>query len=146
LVQQTQTAEKKPRPLVPYLKLSDREGEKPYLFGSKCSSCGAVYLGTRMACASCQSMAPMDPLRFSDEGELYVYTIVHQSGPGIEVPYVAAIVDLPEGVCVKATLKGIEPRPENLSFGMKLRMVTEKVGTDREGNDVIAYKFAPVQA
>lgn len=139
-------AAKKPRPLVPYLKLSEKEGEAAFLFGSKCKNCGAVYLGSRIACASCRSTAAMDAVRFSDEGELYVYTIVHQSGPGIEVPYVAAIVDLPEGACVRATLKGIEPRPENLTFGMKLRLVTEKVGTDREGNDVITYKFAPVGA
>ncbi len=137
------TAAAKARPLVPYLKLPEKPGEEPYLVGSKCRSCGAVYVGSRMACSKCMSVDPMDPVRFSNEGELYVYSIVHQSGPGIEVPYVAAIVDLPEGTCVKATLKGVEPKPENLRFGMKLKMVTEKVGTDREGNDVITYKFAP---
>jgi uncharacterized protein len=136
-------APKKPRPLVPYLKLPETDGEEAYIFGSKCKDCGAVYVGSRMACANCRSTAPMDEVRFSNEGQLYVYTIVHQSAPGIEVPYVAAIVDLPEGASVRATLKGIEPKPENLSFGMKLKLVTEKVGTDREGNDVIAYKYAP---
>jgi uncharacterized protein len=139
-------AVKKPRPLVPYLKLPEKEGEEAYIFGSKCKSCGAVFVGSRIACANCRSTEPMDAVRFGNEGELYVYTIVHQSGPGIEVPYVAAIVDLAEGASVRATLKGVEPKPENLSFGMKLKLVTEKVGTDREGNDVIAYKFAPVTA
>ncbi len=143
MTQQAQEAAKKPRPLVPYLKLPEKEGEQPYLSGSKCRACGAVYVGTRMACSKCSSVDPMEPVRFSPEGQLYVFSIVHQSGPGIPVPYVAAIVDLPEGACVKATLKGVEPKPESLSFGMKLKMVTEKVGTDREGNDVITYKFAP---
>ncbi len=146
MTQQAQETEKKPRPLVPYLRLPEKEGEEAYLQGIKCKQCGAVYLGKRTACEKCSSTDPMETIRLSNEGELYVYSIVHQSGPGIPTPYVAAIVDLPEGTCVKATLKGVDPMPENLKFGMKLRMVTEKVGTDREGNDVIAYKFAPVGA
>jgi hypothetical protein len=138
-----QAEQTKRRPIVPYLRLPENEGERPYLFGSKCRQCGAVYLGTRMGCAACLSREPMEEVRFSGQGELYVFTIVHQSAPGIEVPYVAAIVDLPEGASVRATLKGVEPDPAKLKFGMKLRLVTEKAGTDREGAEVIGYKFVP---
>jgi len=44
---------------------------------------------------------------------------------------------------VKLSDKG-EPDPKNLKFGMPVQMVTEKIRTDREGNDVIAFSFKPI--
>ena len=142
---ETQTAEKQDKPIVPFLRLPEKAGEKAYLFGSKCKQCGAVYLGERMACGRCFSTEPMEQVRLSDRGELHVFSIVHQSAPGIPVPYVAAIVDLPEGVSVRCNIEGVEPDPKSLKFGMPVEMYTEKVHTDREGNDIIAFKFRPVQ-
>jgi len=98
----------------------------------------------------------MEEIRLSDRGEVWVFTIVHQSAPGIRTPYVAAIVDLPEGVSVRANLEGVSPEPGAIPFGMPVEMFTEPVqnqkpdGTsaprvDREGNTIIAYKFRPAQ-
>ena len=139
----SQTAEKKEKAILPFLHLADEPGGKPYLAGSKCKSCGAVYLGARMACGRCLSTEPMDDIKLSDRGELHVFSIVHQSAPGIPTPYVAAIVDLPEGVSVRCNIEGVEPDPKNLKFGMPVEMYTEKVHTDREGTDIIAFKFRP---
>ena len=141
---EAETAEKKAIPIVPILRLPDKAGEQPYLAGSKCTQCGAVYLGDRMACSRCLSTDPLEQIRLSDRGELHVFSIVHQSVPGVPVPYVAAIVDLPEGVSVRCNIVGVEPDPKNLKFGMPVQMFTEKVHTDRDGNDVIAFKFQPV--
>jgi uncharacterized OB-fold protein len=137
------TTEKKQKPILPFLRLPDDPNEQPYLLGSKCRSCGATYLGTRMACSKCLSTEPMEEIKLSDHGELHVFSIVHQSAPGIPVPYVAAIVDLPEGVSVRCNIEGVEPDPKSLKFGMPVKMYTEKVHTDREGNDIIAFKFRP---
>ena len=139
----TVEAEKKQKPMVPFLRLPERPGEQAYLSGSKCKSCGAVFLGERLACARCLSTDPMEPVRFGGRGKLHVFSIVHQSGPGIPVPYIAAIVDLEEGGSVRCNVEGIEPDPSKLEFGMPVEMFTEKVRTDREGNDVIAFKFRP---
>jgi uncharacterized OB-fold protein len=38
----------------------------------------------------------------------------------------------------------VEADPKNLKFGMPVQLVTEKIRTDREGNDVIAFSFKPV--
>jgi uncharacterized OB-fold protein len=136
--------EKTQRPIVPFLKIPADPAQKPYLSGSRCKKCGATYLGTRMACSRCFSAEAMDEVRLSDRGELHVFSIVHQSAPGVPTPYVAAIVDLPEGVSVRCNIAGVEPDPKNLTFGMPVQMVTEKIRTDREGNDVIAFSFRPV--
>ena len=140
-------AEKQERPIVPFLVLPAKEGEKPYLRGSKCKSCGAAYLGDRMACGKCSAVGEFEEIRFSDYGELHTFTIVYQTAPGIEVPFVAAIVDLPEGTSIRCNIVGIEPDPEKLVplLGKRVEMYTEKVRTDNEGNDVIAFRFRPPQ-
>ena len=74
---------------------------------------------------------------------MWVYSIVHQSAPGIPTPYVAAIVDLPDKVAVRCNLIDVEPDPAKIPFGMPVRMVTKKVRTDKEGRDVIAFFFRP---
>ncbi len=137
-------AEKTQRPIVPFLKIPTDPSKKPYLAGSRCKQCGALYLGARMACSRCFSAEPMDEVPLSDTGELHVFSIVHQSAPGVPTPYIAAIVDLPEGISVRCNIAGVEPDPKNLKFGMPVKMVTEKIRTDREGNDVVAFSFRPV--
>ena len=128
------------RPIVPFLAL----GDKPHLMGLRCRHCGATYIKSgRVACAKCGEAQSFEDVKLSDRGTLWVYSIVHQSAPGIPVPYVAAIVDLPEKVSVRCTIVDVEPDPAKLPFGMPVRMVTKKVRTDREGRDVIAFFFRP---
>ena len=92
----------------------------------------------------------LQPARLEDEGEVWVYTIVHQSFPGIETPFVGAIVDVPvQGhpdlkVAVRANLADIEPDPENVQMGMKVRLRARVARKDREGNDVVIAEFVPV--
>ena len=136
------TATPEIRPLVPHLTLGETR-DKDYLNGSRCTNCNATYVGPRLFCAKCSTAGPFESIRLSGEGEVYVWTIIHQATPYVEAPYIAAIIDLPEGVAVNTNIVGIEPKPENLKFGMKVKMFTEKVSEDREGNSYIAYKFKP---
>jgi len=137
--------EKKQNPIVPYLQLPTAAGEKAYLAGVKCKSCGAAYVGKRMACGKCSAVDDFEDLRFSDHGTLRAFTIVYRTAPGIEVPFIAAIVDMPEGTAVRANIGGVDPEGEKVAalLGKKLEMYTEKVRTDQEGNDVIVFKFRP---
>ncbi len=142
---QSEAAQPRPqRPIVPFLRLGER-GEKPYLVAKKCPRCGALYWGKRVACARCHYAGAFEETRVSDRGTLWTYSIVHQSMPGVPVPYVAAIVDLPEGISVRCSLVDVEPDPSRIPFGMPVEMVTRKVREDKDGNDVIAFFFRPVQ-
>jgi uncharacterized protein len=134
------SAETSKRPIVPFLVLGDR----PHLAGRRCRVCAATYLKSRrVACAKCGAVQDFEDVRLSDRGALWVYSIVHQSAPGVAVPYVAAIVDLPDGVAVRCTLTDVAPDPAALPFGMPVRMITRKVRTDADGCDVIAFFFTP---
>ena len=140
----SQSEGKKARPIVPFLRLGS-PSEQPHLVARKCGHCGALYWGRRVACSKCFTPGPFSEVRVSDRGTLWVYSIVHQSAPGIPVPYVAAIVDLPEGISVRCTVIDVEPDPTKLQFGMPLELVTKKVREDKDGNDVIAFFYRPVK-
>ena len=131
-----------PRPIVPYLKIP-ADGP-PHLEGWKCGRCGAIFLGERDTCSSCGTSGQLEAVRLADRGELYVYSIVHRSFPGIEVPYVSAIVDLEGGGTVKGNLIGIEPDPEQIRMGMPVEVVYEIAPRkDAEGNEYLTYGFKP---
>ena len=133
----------KPLPAVPYLKIPDA-GE-PYLEGYKCGDCGATYLGERTSCSKCGARDQLKAVTLPNSGKLYSYSIVHRSFPGIDVPYISAIVDLDDGTAIKGNLINIEPDPENIAFDMPVEVVyADALGRkDRDGNSYLAYFFQP---
>ena len=145
MTQETAT-QKKSNPIVPFLRLPEKYPDEPaYLWGVLCKQCGAKFLGARTACGQCASTGPFEETRFGDEGEIYVFSIVYQTVPGLEAPYVAAIVDLDDGVSVRANVYGLDPtKPSPDWFGKRVKLFTEKVRVDREGNDIVAAKFRVV--
>jgi uncharacterized OB-fold protein len=133
----------KPLPVVDFLKIPD--GGAPYLEGHKCRSCGAIFLGARSVCSKCGARDQMESVRLADKGWLHVYSIVHRSFPGIEVPYVSAVVDLEGGGTVKGNLIGVAPDPEKIKMGMPVRVVfKDALGRkDKDGNSYLSYFFEP---
>ena len=133
----------KPLPAVPYLKIPD--DSEPFIEGHRCSSCGATFLGVRDNCSKCGARDSMEPVRLSNQGELYSYCIVHRSFPGIEVPYVSAIVDLEGGGTVKGNLINVEPDPSKIDFGMPVEVVYDDAlgRKDSDGNSYLSYFFQP---
>jgi uncharacterized protein len=125
-------------PLVDYLVL----GDSPHLVANECTSCGARYFDRRNACASCgkTEFTKADVLT---NGEVRAFTIVTFAAPGVPVPYVAAVVDC-EGTSVRANLINIEPDPEHITLGQKVRLATFSIGTDDNGTDAIGFGFEPL--
>lgn len=131
-----------PLPVVPFLKIP-ASGD-PYLEGQRCRSCGKVFLGERNTCSNCGKSGQFEAKRLANTGSLYVYSIVHRSFPGIEVPYVSCIVDLDGGGTVKGNLIGVDPVPEKIQMGMPVEVVFRKAPRkDAEGNEYLTYYFQP---
>jgi hypothetical protein len=131
-----------PRPVVPYLKIPE-DGD-PYLEGNKCRSCGAIFLAPKPTCPACGQDGTHEAVQLSNQGELYVYSIVHRSFPGIQVPYVSSIVDLEGGGTVKGNLINIDPDPEKIEMGMPVEVIYQVAPTkDAEGNEYLTYYFQP---
>lgn len=133
----------KPLPVVEFLKIPD--GGEPYLEGHRCRNCGAVFLGARDNCSKCGARGEMEKIRLSNNGEIYAYSIVHRSFPGIDVPYISAIVDLEGGGTVKGNLIEVDPDPDSIHFGMPVEVVFDDAlgRKDSDGNSYLSYFFKP---
>ena len=127
-------------PIVDYLILDDGA---PHLVANRCDNCGALYFDRRNACAKCSGRS-FSTQRLADDGTVRSFTIVHRAAPGVPTPYVSAIVDLSGGGVVKANLLNVEPSPDHVRFGMKVRLTTTVAGVDDEGTDAVQFGYEPV--
>jgi len=125
-------------PLVDYLVLGDR----PHLTAVECTNCGARFFGHHNACANCFA-TDFKTVDVATEGTVRTFTIVTFAAPGIPVPFVSAIVDC-EGTSVRTNLVNVQPDPEHVTLGMKVRLTTFPMGADEAGTEAIAFGFEPV--
>ena len=116
------------------------------LMGSRCCTCGEVFLGKAVACQQCQG-ENMEDITLSRYGTLYSYTIARNRPPGdykgLEPfePFAVGLVELPEGVRILAPLKGVNL--DEIKIRMKLELSIEELYTDEEGRSVLAFSFKP---
>jgi len=120
--------------------------EKPHLIASKCKSCGDISFPPKIFCGKCEGQ-DVEMISLSNRGKIYSYTVVRQMAiPGIEVPYVLAIVKLPDDPELLIATQIADCEPEDVSIGMEVEMIIDKVRTGlTSGKDVIGYKFRPVK-
>jgi uncharacterized protein len=128
-------------PLVDYLVLGDGD---PYLVAHECTGCGARFFDRRNACAACGG-AEFTSVRVASEGEVRAFTIVSLAAPGIPVPFVASVVDC-DGTSVRGNVVNVEPSPEHVKLGMKVRLTTVPIGADGAGVEAIGFGFEPVDS
>jgi uncharacterized protein len=126
-------------PLVDYLVLGDR----PHLEANECTSCGARFFDRRNACASC-SGTEFKKAEVATDGELQSFTIVSFAAPGVPVPFVAGVIDC-DGTSVRGNVINTEADPDHVRLGMKVRLATQSVGTDDDGNEAIGFGFEPAE-
>ena len=122
------------------------EDQNFYLSAQQCNACNAIFLDNRISCSKCFELNNFSTIRLSDTGSLYSYSIVHRSFPGIEVPYISAIVDLDDGGTIKGNLINVDPNPKNISFDMKVKLVFQDAlgRKDKDGNSYVSYFFKPL--
>lgn len=114
-----------------------REGR---LLIQRCPSCGEHQFYPRKICVSCGS-PDVEWVDASGRGTVHTFTVIHQQGmPGWreEVPYVAAIVDLEEGVRMTSNL--VDCAPSDVSIGMPVEVAFVDEG------DLVLPRFRPASA
>ena len=137
-------ADEKPKRVVPLregiFRIPTDPGEKPALIASRCSRCGEHFFPRRAICLGCGQVG-MEEAYLTGPGKISTFTIARMTPPGslIEAPYVIALVELPERVIVASVLSGCDV--DSVRVDMPVELVLEKVKQDKEGNDVVAFKF-----
>lgn len=124
-------------PHVNYLELDP----SPHLVAHECTGCAARFFDRRNACASCFGTG-FRTVDIPTEGTVRSFTIVTFAAPGIPVPFVAAIVDC-AGTSVRGNLLNVDPTPQAVTLGMKVRLATYSLGTDDDGVEAIGFGFEP---
>ena len=150
-----QRSEPSLRPIVEYLALPSEDLDEAYIKAlvNRDGSAAFLYESTRRYDSKTGDLDEdsLRPARLENEGEVWVYTIVHQSFPGIPTPFVGAIIDVPvEGhpslkVAVRANVD-VEPDPEKVTMGMRVRLRARAVRKDKEGNAVVVPEYVPIGA
>ena len=126
-------------PYVDYLVLGDR----PHLVAQECTSCGALFLDRRNACANC-GRRDFRGQQLSNEGTVRAFTVVYRSTPEVAVPYISAVVDTDGGGTVKANIVGTDPDPARVSAGMRVTLTTFPASADTAGTEAIAFGYRPL--
>lgn len=124
-------------PFVDYLVLGDRT----HLVAHECSGCQARYFDRRNACAGCFG-TEFTSVEIATDGVLRAFTIVTFAAPGVDVPFVAGVVDC-EGTSVRGNIVNCPPDPDHVTLGMSVRLTTWVVGADSNGVEAVNYGFEP---
>jgi len=121
------------------------EDDHPYLVGTKCSKCGAAFFPPRFICTYCLTDEGVQKARLGNKGTLYSYTIINVASKEFNPPYAFGFVILePEKIRIPSVLTGFDLE-EELKSGTKMEMVIERLRNDEHGNEIVSYKFRPVQ-
>jgi len=126
--------------------LSPRENVR--LLGTKCHNCSAVLLGSRQNCEACTS-PNVEVIPLSRKGKIWSFTIMRYPPPWVfampnphQPPLPVAWVQLQEGVQI---ISHIDCVPEELHIDLSVELVIEKGWENEEGEDILMYRFRPVQ-
>jgi uncharacterized OB-fold protein len=95
------------------------DGELRFL---RCADCAWYVHPPRPICPRCASRN-VGPVAVSGEGVVYTLTVNHQPWyPGQTVPYVVAMVELPEQAGLRLTTNIVGCQPEAVHIGMRVRV------------------------
>jgi uncharacterized OB-fold protein len=117
------------------------------LMGSRCRSCGALYLPPRPLCTACYG-EEMEWVEMAGGGKLLAFTTIHvaptamiEAGYGRDNPYCSGIVKLDEGPAVSAQILDVDARrPEQIAIGMPLRVAFVERGEGEERRTYLAFR------
>lgn len=120
----------------------------PFIEAHRCRACKVTVAEPRLACPACTARDGFEVVRAKDTGTLRAYSIVKRSYPGIQTPFVSAIVDIDDGPTLKANLVGAGFEPDAISPHMKVRLqFNDALGRkDKEGRAYVGYQFEPLKA
>ena len=105
----------------------------------RCGECRTFVHPPQASCPKCLSL-DLTAEAVSGRGTVYSYTVVNREfAPGIEPPYVAALVDLVEQDGLRLVTNLVNVTIADVRIGMAVRVVFH----DLEGEDVTLAFFEP---
>jgi uncharacterized OB-fold protein len=120
---------------------------KHKLMGTRCGSCGALYLPPRALCTACYG-DDMAWIEFSGQGKLLAFTTIHiaptamiDAGYGRDNPYCTGVVQLEEGPAISAQILGVDAtHPQQIVIGASLQVAFVERGEGEEKRTYLAFR------
>jgi uncharacterized OB-fold protein len=117
------------------------------IMGSRCESCGALYLPPRPFCVACYG-EEMAWVELAGQGKLLAFTTVHiaptamiEAGYDRRNPYCTGIVQLEGGPAISAQILGVDAtQPEQIKVGTPLRAVFVRRGEGEAQRTYLAFE------
>jgi uncharacterized OB-fold protein len=99
------------------------------LMGTKCKSCGELFLPPRPVCSSCHS-EEMEWTEMAGKGKLEAFTVtlygptrMVEAGYNAKNPYCVGVVRLDEGPAISAQILGLDlSKPEEIKIGTPMQL------------------------
>ena len=92
----------------------------------RCQDCGYYVHPYGPRCPQCLG-SRLEPEKVSGTATLHTFTVNHQPWyPGLDPPYVVAIVELPEQAGLRLTTGIVGTAPDDVFVGMPVRVVFEQ--------------------
>jgi len=110
------------------------------LEAGRCKQCGNISFPPRLVCPKCKSKS-FETVNLSREGKILTFTII-RVGPdkfSKETPYVVAIIELNDGVCLTAQVADCDV--DKVEIGDKVKLVFRKIQDEgKSGLHCYGYK------
>jgi uncharacterized OB-fold protein len=124
--------------------------DQPQLIGGKCKACNTYYFPKTdiRHKPDCTDRRATEDTLFSRKGKLDSFTIQYYQPPPPSpnpvpfAPYPIGWVSLPEGIAIPGIITGCEL--EEVKMHMDVELVVEAGGQDKEGNDVLIWKWRKI--
>ncbi|MCP5041230.1 MAG: DNA-binding protein [bacterium] len=121
----------------------------PRLCGSRCATCQTPYFPRSSGCHNPDcDLSKMEDLYLGPRGKIWSLSVQTYAPPPPVVsndpfvPFVAAMVDLDEGLRVLGRI--VTDDPGSVGVGDEVQLVIAPLGKDADGNEVISWQFEPL--
>ncbi|MBI5570366.1 MAG: Zn-ribbon domain-containing OB-fold protein [Desulfomonile tiedjei] len=127
----------------------DRFLDEEKLMGSRCDTCGALFVPPRPLCIACGG-SEMEWVKMRGTGTLRAFTCIavgppamRQEGYGRARPYCTGVVELDEGCRVVARIEDVNTNdPQTISIGMPVTVMFLHRGEGPDKTTYLAFKPA----
>jgi len=120
-------------------------GDKPYLISARCKTCGYIAFPRVLVCPNCMQPGTMAEVHFGVRGKIDTFSTCNAALPGFPAPTIQAYVLLDDGARIWSQITGTDLSGKDLKIGMAVELVIEKLREERDGTEIMSFKYRPIK-
>jgi len=120
----------------------DEKNGKFVQIGNLCKDCGKTSYPAVELCTFCSS-ENLEKVALSTVGTLFSFSVTRVPVGPYKPPIIGGYIDLPEGTRIFGQ---IHADLETVRNGMKLKVETGTLWTEKDGTEVVGYYYVPCEA